>query len=215
MDQGNERTRERAVNKVIIMRKLMMIGILGIMAHLCGPSWHSAAAQNKDLYLTFPKACYFFAPQKVNPNDLPDERAYETSFSKVYFVWCTSNHSTLEQKRTAADMMVKQWKVLWDRDEPFNAAFHEEGALELLELMGLTHELPALMRTDPSFTREWIESCSYVCFHLGYDGKSADSGRNTLMQLWLRNDVLDNLKKEPAAEPVFKMLEDAKFTLVD
>jgi hypothetical protein len=35
------------------------------------------------------------------------------------------------------------------------------------------------------------------------------------MQLWLRNDVLDNLKKEPAAEPVFKMLTEAKFTLVD
>jgi len=35
------------------------------------------------------------------------------------------------------------------------------------------------------------------------------------MELGLRDDLLDNLKKEPAAEPVFKMLADAKFTLVD
>jgi hypothetical protein len=197
------------------MRKWMMIEILAMMAALCVPSWHIAAAQNSGTPPYFPKACYFFAPIKEDAKELPDELAYETSVSEVWRLWCTSNHSTPQQKRAAAEMMVKQWKALWDRDVPFNAAFHEEGALELLELMGLTHELPALMRADPSFTREWIESCSFTCFHLGYDGKSADSGRNTLMQLWLRNDVLDNLKKEPEAEAALKMLEDAKFTLVD
>jgi hypothetical protein len=35
------------------------------------------------------------------------------------------------------------------------------------------------------------------------------------MQLSLRNDVLDNLKKEPASEPVVHMLFDARFRLVD
>jgi hypothetical protein len=36
-----------------------------------------------------------------------------------------------------------------------------------------------------------------------------------IMQLRLRNDVLDNLKKEPASEPVIQMLQNARFRLVD
>jgi len=35
------------------------------------------------------------------------------------------------------------------------------------------------------------------------------------MQLWLRNDLLDNLKKEPASEPIVQMLQDARYRLVD
>ena len=111
--------------------------------------------------------------------------------------------------------MVSAWKRLWDRDTPYNAAFHERGQFDLLALLGVTHEIPALMRSDPKFLSAWIEGCSNVCFDLSSDLNSPASGRYTLMQLWLRNDVLDNLKKEPAAEPVLKMLTDAKFTLVD
>jgi hypothetical protein len=167
----------------------------------------------------FPKACFFFKPgsfdfagEKVIPEE---ERAYTEAAKQVYRLWCTPDTSTARQRSDAADAMAAVWKRLWDRDMPYNAAFHERGQFDLLALLGVTHELPALMRTDTKFTNDWIEGCSYACFHLGYDPTSAASGEFTLMQLWLRNDVLDNLKKEPAAEPVFEMLADAKFTLVD
>ena len=66
------------------------------------------------------------------------------------------------------------------------------------------------MESDSRFVKDWIADCSYTCFHI-----ASDSGRYILMQLQLRNDVLDHLKKEPASEPVLEMLADAKFTLVD
>ncbi len=167
----------------------------------------------------FPEACFFFEPgsfdftgDKVIPEE---ERAYTASADHVHHLWFTPNASTPQQRSDAADAMVVAWRRLWDRDTPFNAVFHESGSIDLLALLGVTHELPTLMRTDAQFTNDWIKDCSYACFHLNYEPGLSASGRFTLMQLWLRNDVLDNLKKEPAAEPVLKMLSDATFTLVD
>ena len=169
--------------------------------------------------VSFPKACFFFkadafndAQNRASPKE---ERVYSASADRVYRLWCSPNVTTKQQRIDAADAMVVAWQQLWDRDEPFNAHFHETGSLDLLALLGVTHELPVLMRTDARFTNVWIENCSYVCFHLDYAPGNAASGRFTLMQLWLRNDVLDNLKNEPASVPISKMLADAKFTLVD
>ncbi|MGD0734339.1 MAG: hypothetical protein ABR976_04290 [Terracidiphilus sp.] len=165
----------------------------------------------------FPKACFFFKPGSFegDKSDLEEEHAYNASGSRFYRLWCTASSATPQQKSDAANAMVVAWKRLWDRDDPFNAAFHEGGEFDLLALLGVTHDMPEPMRKDPKFTGRWIEGCSYVCFHLTADLNSSGGGRYTLMQLWLRNDVLDNLKKEPAAEPVITMLADAKFTLVD
>ena len=183
--------------------------------------WVSGAAQQhgRRAASRFPRGCFFFEPgsfeyagEKVIPEE---ERSYTANANQVYRVWCSPNTSTPQEKNSAADAMVSAWKRLWDRDTPYNAAFHERGQFDLLALLGVTHEIPALMRSDPKFLSAWIEGCSNVCFDLSSDLNSPASGRYTLMQLWLRNDVLDNLKKEPAAEPVLKMLTDAKFTLVD
>jgi len=166
-----------------------------------------------------PKACFFFRPggfQYASEKDTPvEERAYDQSVDRFYRLWCAPNTSTMQQKSGAADEMVAAWQRLWERDTPYNAAFHESGSLDLLALLGVTHKLPALMTTNPRFTSDWIEGCANACFHLDYDPRSEASGRFTLMQLWLRNDVLDNLKKEPAADPILKMLSEATFTLVD
>jgi hypothetical protein len=199
------------------------IRLAALLLFVCGLLGHSAFAagqhQARPASRRFPMACFFFEPgrfdydwDKVIPEE---ERSYTAGANRVYRLWCTANTSTPQQKSSAADEMAVAWKRLWDRDTPFNAAFHESGSFDLLALMGVTHELPAPMRTDANFTKDWIEDCSNACFRLDYDRASAASGRYTLMQLWLRNDVLDNLNKEPAGEPVFKMLMDAKFTLVD
>jgi len=115
----------------------------------------------------------------------------------------------------AADEMAKRWKSVWVRDNPFNAAFHETSSIDLLYLLGLTHQLPAQMVSDPEFTKEWVERCSESCFTI-WDVPENRSQEHTLaMELWLRNDVLDNLKQEPASEPVIKMLREAQYRLID
>jgi hypothetical protein len=81
--------------------------------------------------------------------------------------------------------------------------------------MGLTHELPIEMVRDPAFASEWINACTGTCFTIWEVPESRKQEHELAMRLWLRNDVLDHLKKEPASEPVIKMLEDAQFRLVD
>ncbi len=200
---------------------VVRVGMLLVIALGLSVCPAPAAAQQHSLPATsaFPKACFFFKPgsfdyawEKVIPEE---ERTYSASANQVYRLWCTSGTSTPRQRSDAADAMAVAWKRLWDRDMPYNAAFHERGQFDLLALLGVTLELPALMRTDPKFTSEWIKGCSNVCFTISPNPNSQTSGHPTWMELGLRDDLLDNLKKEPAAEPVFKMLADAKFTLVD
>ena len=71
------------------------------------------------------------------------------------------------------------------------------------------------MADDPKFTQMWIEACNNTCFTIGSDLTKPAGQHYTIMQLRLRNDVLDNLKKEPASEPIVQMLQDARFRLVD
>ena len=193
---------------------LVVVFGLSLSPVLAKPQQHARPSAPR-----FPKACFFFESGGIDyageKESLEEERTYTESTRQFYRLWCIPTAGTPKQKNDAADAMVVAWKRLWDRDLPYNAAFHETGSFDLLALMGITHELPAPMRTDVKFTGEWVENCSYVCFHIDYDPASARNGRAVLMQLWLRNDVLDNLKKEPAAEPVFMMLAEAKFTLVD
>lgn len=203
------------------MRKKMMIGILGAM--LLPSRMLSSQATGRSVNPpTHPSACFFFAPAREsraqireNAREPTEERAYDASYAEVYRLWCTQAHSASAARMAAADEMVKRWRALWDRQDPYNAEFHETGAFDLLALLGVAHELPAAMANDPEFVKEWIDDCNYSCFHLGGDPSDPADGRFILMQLQLRNDVLDHLKKEPASEPVLDMLMDAKFTLVD
>ncbi len=205
------------------MGKSMAVGIFGILLSCCGLSWRSAAAQSSNAPRTsFPKACYFFAPQKEDESEKrnreqqpAEERAYDASVAQVYRLWCTPNHGTIDERKAAVNEMVKRWKAVWERDDPYDAAFHETAAFDLLALLGITHELPPAMANDPQFVKKWIADCSYTCFHIGGDPGDQADDQYILMQLQLRNDVLDHLKKEPSSEPVLEMLLDAKFTLVD
>jgi len=110
--------------------------------------------------------------------------------------------------------MAADWKLLWE-DERTDTIFFELGATDLLALMGITHQMPAPMVSDPKFTQMWMEACSETCFTIGSDMEKPMGQRYIIMQLRLRNEVLDNLKKEPASEPVIQMLQDARFRLVD
>jgi hypothetical protein len=204
------------------MGKSMMIGVLGIVAVACGLSRQLAAQGNSGTRKSFPKACYFFVPQKedktekrAQARDLDDERAYDASFAEVYRLWCTPVHSSPSTRMAAVDKMVKKWKTVWERDDPFNAEFHETSAVDLLYLLGLTHQLPAQMVSDPQLTREWVEACADSCFTIWEVPENRKQEHTLAMELWLRNDVLDNLKQESASEPVIKMLQEAHYRLID
>ena len=84
---------------------------------------------------------------------------------------------------------------------PSMRLFTRMARLTYLSLSGITHQLPAKMVNDPQFLKNWIADCSYSCFHIGGDPADPADARFILMQLQLRNDVLDHLKKEPASEP--------------
>ncbi|MGA3345460.1 MAG: hypothetical protein ABSC76_11380 [Terracidiphilus sp.] len=176
--------------------------------HAADPSFHP-----------FPTACFFLKPNELdhsaNRETPPKEQDYRKRAEAVYRLWCKPNASTIEAKLKAADAMAASWKRLWDEDEPYDVVFHETGAFDLLVLMGITHQLPAPMADDLKFTQMWIEDCTDTCFTIwGVPENAADEHR-LAMELRLRNDVLDNLKKEPASEPVVQMLLDARFRLVD
>jgi hypothetical protein len=167
----------------------------------------------------FPAACFFLKPNKLdhsaNKEDPPKEQDYNKKSAAVYRLWCTANTSTAEAKLKAADAMAAAWKRLWDEDEPYDVEFHETGAFDLLVLMGITHQLPTPMADDFKFTQTWIEDCTDTCFTIWGVPEDAAAEHRLAMELRLRNDVLENLKKEPASEPVVQMLWDARFKLVD
>jgi hypothetical protein len=189
-----------------------------------GQYMHSAFAETQKpshpSSQTFPAACYFFEIYKNddpnNPVNTTKTRDYQKSFAEVYRLWCKPNSSALQTRIKAADAMAASWKRLWDDvDENYDTAFYEFGPIDLLALMGITHQLPAPMVDDPKFTQMWMEACKETCFTIGSDMEKPGGQRYIIMQLRLRNDVLDNLKKEPASEQVIQMLQDAQFRLVD
>jgi hypothetical protein len=71
------------------------------------------------------------------------------------------------------------------------------------------------MRDDPEYVSTWIDRCKDSCSTIFGDPANPKDQKGILLQLWLRNDLLDHLKEEPAAEPVKDMLEHAVFRLVD
>jgi len=125
------------------------------------------------------------------------------------------NARTIEAKLRAADAMARSWKQLWDEDEPYDVVFHETGAFDMLVLLGIIHRLPAPMVDDPEFTRMWVEDCRERCFTIWGVPEDAAGEHRLAMEFRLRNDVLNNLKKEPASEYVIQMLWDAQYRLVD
>jgi hypothetical protein len=193
------------------------------MLFVCGLNVHPAFATPQlpihSSTQSFPAACYFFAPSKydhsINKEETAKNRDYIKSVEEVYRLWCKPNDSSLQMKNKAANAMAASWKLFWDEDPPFNAVFHETGAFDLLILLGITHQLPSPMIDDPKFTQMWVQDCSERCFTIWSVPENATDEHKVAMELRLRNDVLDNLKKEPASEPVIQMLWDARFRLVD
>jgi hypothetical protein len=198
----------------------MMIGALGALVLTCGLSRQLAAQSGGAHRATFPKACYFFTPRKedvsqkrADERELPDERAYDATVTEVYRQWCTASPSSPDKRKAAVVEMVKRWKAVWERDDPYDAAFHETAAFDLLALLGITYELPSSMAGDPRLIQEWTEDCQYTCFTIWGDPTKPADQKGILMLLQLRNDLTDHLKKEPATEPIFDMLWNAQFTL--
>jgi hypothetical protein len=153
-------------------------------------------------------------PSKKNQETVK-ERAYYASVSHFSQVWCDPGKIGADVRLKAVDSMVAAWKLFWDEDPPFSAEFHEQGASDLLVLMGITRELPKQMRDDPEFVLTWIERCKDSCFTIWGDPANRKDQAGILLQLQLWGDVLHHLKQEPATEPIFDMLRSAQFRMVD
>jgi hypothetical protein len=205
---------------MVFMSRLAIVAFAGVSSLILGAlvSSHSIEAQAPTKVVAYrnPQACYFFKKRwtKVPGQDIGPP-AYNERVLEMYRCWCISKNGGSEDRKKAANEMTIAWKNAWDNTAPYYSTFHEIGAFDLLALMGITHEFPGPLASDPSLRGTWIENCRDNCFHLDGNPLDPSDGRFMLMQLWLRNDVLDNLKREPAAEPVLKMLRDAKFSLVD
>ena len=165
----------------------------------------------------FPAACFLFNPARRRlPGQALGTPSYRTSVTRVYNLWCEPNTRGREAKTWAVDTMVKEWKSNWDSPTRPDDSFHEVGSFDLLVLMGITNQLPGLMESDPKFKEAWIKDCSNTCFEIDEaPPRDAESKKFSLMQHQLRTDVLHNLKRDPASEPVIQMLVSANFTLVN
>jgi hypothetical protein len=153
-------------------------------------------------------------PSKKN-EETEKERAYYASVARFSRAWCVPGKIDADDKLKAVDSMVAAWKLFWDEDPSYNAEFHEQGASDLLALMGITHELPKQMRDDPKFVLEWVDYCNRSCFTIWGDPANPKDQAGILVQLQLWGDVLHRLKQEPATEPILDMLRGAQFRMVD
>jgi hypothetical protein len=207
------------MNPPAIFRNLHLAALAIILGSSLNSIPASAQQQTRPAASRSPIVCLFFEPGTVgyaSEKDSPaEERIYGESVRQVYRLWCTTAASTSEQRSAAADAMVAAWKRLSDRDMPYNAAFHESGYLDLLALLGLTHELPALMQTDEKFTSDWVKGCIGTCFDFYLDPEKPSGHRFIVVIFRMVDDLRHNLKKEPASEPVLDMLYSAKFRLGD
>jgi hypothetical protein len=135
------------------MRKGMKTGLaeysFGVFCLLAGGTMLHAQQTAHGSRPGFPWACLYFAPAEsddsADPDD-PEEKRLSASADEVYRLWCTPAPSSRQVREQAADAMAAQWKTLWYRDNPFNAAFHETGSFGLLVLMGITHRVPKPFR---------------------------------------------------------------------
>jgi hypothetical protein len=202
-------------------KQFHLAALMLVIFGLSGPLAHSTPQQSThSTSQKFPVACYFLTLDNdyhsINNVGSVKLINYLKSVAEVYRLWCKPNASSVLLKMKAADAMASSWKLLWDdTEENYDTLFYEDGSIDLLALMGITHQLPGPMADDPKFTQMWIEACNNTCFTIGSDLTKPAGQHYTIMQLRLRNDVLDNLKKEPASEPIVQMLQDARFRLVD
>ena len=142
-----------------------------------------------------------------------EEQDYDTSVADFYRQWCLPGSHTPEDRIKASDAVAAAWKNLWERKTPFNATFHNTGPLDLLALLGVTHEMPPLMKTDPALTREFAEACQHSCFTFWLDPEEPSDQARIVTLFRLYHDVRLNLKQEPASVPVFDMLKNGKFSM--
>ena len=169
----------------------------------------------------FPDACFFLSPTlapmaESSKGESAKVRAYLASISEVYREWCTAKREPDSgAKERSAEAMVTAWKLAWNEDQPYDVEFHERGAFDLLVLLGITHQLPKRMASDPTLIAGWTAECAGTCFTLNGDLHDPHFQRYVLEQLRLRNDVLDHLRQEAASVPVLEMLRNATFRLVD
>ncbi len=155
-------------------------------------------------------ACSFLPTGEENSekSDPEVQQSYSRSFNEFYRLWCTSASSSPKAKEDAANAMAASWKQLWYDKNWYNAAFHEVGDFELLVVIAITRKLPRPLVADPTFMQDWLQGCKGSCFQIfGNDDPRAKAESLRLRRL--RNDVMSQLKGDPAAKPVLEMLKNA------
>ena len=199
------------------MRKTIGLGLIGtslsIYCLCCIPFDACAQTRPAPTSPRIPWACIFLnrgteTEQEIKDDPL-DEQNYDRSLKEFYRLWCTAGPGALRDRQQAADTAAVQWKAVWYRDDPFNAAFHETGSFGMLVLIGITHRVPRPMVNDPDFLHDWLKDCSDRCFML-YGDDDPGARQEWLRFMRLRREVMVSLGGDPAARPVLKMLKNAK-----
>jgi len=110
--------------------------------------------------------------------------------------------------------MAVAWKVLWERDNPYNAVFHEVGAFDLLVLLDVTYQVPTSMQKDAAFMDEWTNACKGMCFTIWGDPDNPAQQKAVLIQLHMNNDLLNHFEGKPEAKPIFDLMMNAQYDMV-
>jgi len=197
------------------MRKLMVV--LGVLGGLSMPGLVLSAQTSGPAPALHAVACSYLdwadRSLMIESGGPQEEQDYDAGVAAAYKAWCTPGDHTAEEKAKGANEMAAAWKALWERKTPFNTTFHNSGPMDMLALLGITHELPPLMKTDSALTKEFAEGCEKSCFSLWLDPEEPADQARLISVFRLYRDVQRNLKREPAAEPVQAMLKNAKFSL--
>ena len=174
------------VNRTMRANLTCLVVALAIIARCC-----STSAQQGKTFGTpmFPAACYLLGPNgfDYSKDNSVVEHNYTASSVRIYHLWCEPSSASGPEKDKAADEMAVAWKAILDRETPFNAAFHEESAFELLVLIGVTRRLPIPLRNDSKFLKDWITDCANSCFEFYVDPDNPRNNNGSLLFLgWLK-----------------------------
>lgn len=131
---------------------------------------------------------------------------YLRSSQAVLEAWCGAQPASTSVRTQAVEEFVDAYRVQRFNDAP-NPQVRLSMGLQMLALLGLTHELPEPMQNDRKLREAWIQDCQDSCF-----ARTADTPDSTWQITWsmqVRNDLINNLRPAPGVESIKRMLWEA------
>ena len=138
---------------------------------------------------------------------------YLRSSEAVYKAWCGAQPADSAVRAQSIDTFVDAYRA--ERfSEISNMQIRPAMGLEMLALIGLTHELPDELQSDRKLREAWIQDCQDACF-AGVSADSQDAHWQLTRGMQVRDDLMENLKPAPGAEAVKHMLWETPIAVLD